>query len=724
MKTKQNIPEQFLKPYNPKEQESEMLKLWEASGYANPDVCIEKGVTTPDADTFSIVLPPPNVTGVLHMGSALMIAIEDILVRTARMQGKRTLWIPGTDSAAIATQAKVEADIYKTEKKTRHDIGRETLLQRIEMFIEENKTTIITQIKKMGASLDWSRYAYTMDEKRVRAVTEAFVRMYKAGLIYRGLRIVHWDPKSQTTVSDDEIEYVEQTDPLYHLQYGPFVIATVRPETKFGDKYVVMHPNDERYKKYKHGETFEAEWINGPVTATVIKDEAADMTFGSGVMTITPAHSSIDFEIAERHNLTTLRVIDDKGLLFPIAGEFAGEHIKKARTRIVEKMKKKGLVVKVDEQYKHNVATNYRGGGTIEPQIKKQWFVGVNIPFESQKGAMTLKQWMKTVVENRDVQIIPEHFEKTYLHWIENLRDWCVSRQIWFGHQIPVWYRGEEIYCALEAPKESGWTRDSDVLDTWFSSSLWTFSTLGWPQQTKDLQTYHPTTILETGYDILPFWVARMILMSGFHLGHIPFKKVYLHGLVRDKEGRKISKSLGNNIDPLVMAEKYGMDAVRMSLIAGMAPGTDSTISEEKIRGYKHFANKIWNITRFILEHTDIESVKNDITLTETDKKILEEVRALTRDVTAHIENFRLDLAADILYHFVWNRLADELLEESKIIFAGGGNDAVSRRHTLYVILTTCIRLLHPFMPFVTEAVWQKLPKKDSDILMVARWNA
>jgi len=700
-----------------------MLELWEKGGFANPDVCIEKGITKPDAETFSIVLPPPNVTGVLHMGSALMIAIEDILVRAARMQGKRTLWIPGTDSAAIATQAKVEADIYKAEKKTRHDIGRENLLKRIETFIAENRSTIITQIKKMGASLDWSRYAYTMDEKRSRAVTEAFVRMYEAGLIYRGLRIVNWDPKSQTTVSDDEIEYVEQTDPLYHLQYGPFTISTVRPETKFGDKYVVMHPSDERYKKHKHGETFEAEWINGPVVATVIKDEAADMSFGSGVMTITPAHSGIDFEIAQRHTLEMERIIDDRGLLLPIAGEFAGEHIKKARARIVEKLKAKGLVTKIDEQYKHNVATNYRGGGILEPQIKKQWFVGVNIPFESPKGTLTLKQWMKAVVENGEIKITPEHFEKTYLHWIENLRDWCVSRQIWFGHRIPVWYRGEEIHCGFEAPKGGGWIQDTDVLDTWFSSSLWTFSTLGWPEKTKDLGSYHPTAILETGYDILPFWVARMILMSGFHLGHTPFKKVYLHGLVRDKEGRKISKSLGNNIDPLDMAEKYGMDAVRMSLIAGMAPGTDSTISEEKIRGYKHFANKIWNIARFVLEHTSADTLKNDIPPTEADKKILEEVEILTRDTTAHIENFRLDLAADTLYHFIWNRFADELIEESKKIFTRGGEDATSRSHALYAILITCLRLLHPFMPFVTEAIWQKLPKKDSELLMVARWT-
>src|SRR3989344_2902325 len=372
-----NAPEIFLKPYNPGEQEPKILEKWEKSGYANPDRCIEDGITAADAETFSIVLPPPNVTGILHMGSALMVVIEDILVRYARMKGKRTLWIPGTDSAAIATQAKVEGDIYKKEKKTRHDIGREELMRRIDTFTEESKSTIINQLKIMGATLDWSRYAYTMDETRYRAVKEAFVRMYDAGLIYRVDRVVNWDPKLQTTVSDEEIEYVEQNDPFYHFKYGPFDIGTVRPETKFGDKYVVMHPEDTRYKEYEHGQHIDLEWINGPITATIIKDKAADMEFGSGVMTITRAHSSIDFEIAKRHGLDIEPAIDDRGILLPIAGEFAGQHIKKARPLIVEKLKAKGLIAKIDEAYLHNVATNSRGGGIIEPQVKRQWFVAV-----------------------------------------------------------------------------------------------------------------------------------------------------------------------------------------------------------------------------------------------------------------------------------------------------------------------------------------------------------
>src|SRR3989344_4851384 len=435
-------PAPFLKAYNPADNESRVRDLWEKSGYANPDVCMEKGVTAPDAEPYSIILTPPNVTGILHMGSALMVVIEDILVRFARMNGKRTLWIPGTDSAAIATQARVEGDIYKKEKKTRHELGREELMKRIRTFTDESKDIIITQLKTMGGSLDWSRYAYTMDEQRYAAVIEALVSMYDAGLIYRGARIVNWDPKLQTTVSDEEIEYVEQKDPFYYFKYGPFIIATVRPETKFGDKYVVMHPDDARYAQYKHGQKLDLEWINGPITATVIKDEAADMETGSGVMTITPAPSAIDFEIAQRHGLDIEQVIDDRGILLDIAGEFKGQHIKKARAAIVEKLKAKGLVEKVDEKYMHNVSTNGRGGGIIEPQIKLQWFIAVNKKAKFPNGKeMTLKEWMRYAVESGETKIAPERFEKIYYHWIDNLRDWCISRQIWFGHRIPVWYR-------------------------------------------------------------------------------------------------------------------------------------------------------------------------------------------------------------------------------------------------------------------------------------------
>ncbi|MES2134983.1 MAG: valine--tRNA ligase [Patescibacteria group bacterium] len=740
----------FLQPYNPKEAEPSIYTRWEESGYFNPDNLPPLNGAEGQkerTEAFSMVLPPPNVTGILHMGSALMLVIEDILVRHARMQGKRALWIPGTDSAAIATQAKVEGELYKKEKKTRHDLGREELLSRIDTFVKESEKTIVEQMKHVGASLDFSRYAYTMDDRRYHAVMEAFVRMYNAGLIYRGSRIVNWDPKLQTTVSDDEMDYVEESVPFYYFKYGPFVIGTVRPETKFGDKYVVMHPDDARYKEWKHGQTIDLEWINGPITATIIKDDAADMEMGSGVMTITPAHSQVDFEIAKRHNLDIEQVIDDRGILLSIAGELAGQHIKKARPLIIEKLKAKGLIEKIDEKYIHNIATNSRGGGIIEPQIKKQWFVGVNTEFEKNGKKTTLKKMMQEAVESNAVEITPERYEKTYFNWVNNLRDWCISRQIWFGHRIPVWYRNsgqqsvdseqatpgrirrdhatetdaEEMCVSIEKPEGEGWEQDPDTLDTWFSSGLWTFSTLGWPDETKDLKTFHPTSILETGYDIIFFWVARMILMSGFLLDEVPFKKVYLHGLVRDGQGRKISKSLGNNIDPLDMAEKYGMDAVRVSLIAGMAPGTDSKISEEKIRGYKNFANKIWNISRFVLENGG--GTTTDAPYTETDEALAREADVLAKHVSEHIEKFRIDIAFDLLYHFIWHRFADEILEESKPILKGeDARSKSSRQRLLYYILTLFLKLLHPFMPFVTEEIWTYLPKKETELLLVAPW--
>lgn len=739
-------PEIFLKPYDPASSEPEILDTWEKSGYANPDTCVERGVTKPDAPVFSIVLPPPNVTGTLHMGHAAMLAIEDILIRYHRMRGFRTLWLPGTDSAAIATQSKVESEIYKKEKKTRHDLGREELMRRIDAFVEESKATIINQTKRMGSSLDWSRYAYTMDEKRYAAVMEAFVRMYDAGLIYRGDRIVNWDPKLQTTVSDDEVEYVEQKDPLYCLQYGPFTIATVRPETKFGDKWVIMHPDDERYKEYEHGQEIELEWINGPIVATIIKDESIDMSFGSGAMTITPAHDAHDFELAQKYKLEVVPVIDERGILLPAAEEFAGQHIKKARTTIVEKLKAKGLVVKIEENYTHNVATNSRGGGIIEPQVKKQWFIAVDTSVKFPDGSTaTLKEKMRQAVESGSVKVMPERFEKIYYHWIDNLRDWNISRQIWFGHRIPAWFRStdthgksdgvpsdsrgiEEVRVQLDSPG-AGWVQDEDVLDTWFSSGLWTLSTLGWPEETDDLKTYHPTSVLETGYDILFFWVARMILMSTFLRGEVPFKNVYLHGLVRDGQGRKMSKSLGNIIDPLTMIEKYGADAARLSLVIGAQMGNDVKLSEDRVRGYKHFANKIWNIARFVLENAPDEGfTKSNISksnISPGDAKLVSEAENVAEEVTANIGKFRLDLAADTVYHFVWDRFAAEVLEESKPIFKSEDAGAkASRAAALYEILTISLKLLHPFMPFVTERIWRELPQKDADLLLVAKWPA
>ena len=714
------MPDEFKRPYNPKASEDDIFRIWEESGFFNPDVCIKKGIIKPDAEPYSIVLPPPNVTGTLHMGHAAMLAIEDIMVRFERMRGKRTLWIPGTDHAAIATQAKVESDIYKKEKKTRHDLGREEFLKRVEKFAQESHDTIVHQIKKMGASLDWSREAYTLDPKRNLAVRTAFKRMYDEGLIRQGERIVNWDPKLQTTVSDDEIDWVEETAPFYYLKYGPFVIGTARPETKFGDKYVVMHPDDARYKKYKDGEKIELEWINGPITATVVKDEAVDMEFGTGVMTITPWHDTADFDIAGRHALEKEQIIDEGGKLLAIAGEFAGMHIKKARPLIVEKLKSKGLIEKVDGKYAHRVPVNSRGEGVIEPQIKLQWFVGVN---KKTKTGKSLKEMMREAAESGAIKIIPERFEKVYFHWIDNLRDWCISRQIWYGHQIPVWYRGDEVYCGVNPPEDNGWQQDPDTLDSWFSSGLWTFSTLGWPEETADLKTYHPTSVLETGYDILFFWIARMIMMSTFLTGEIPFKTVYLHGLVRDEKGQKMSKSLGNIIDPLDMIEKYGADATRLSLIIGTGPGNDSKLSEDKVRGYKHFTNKVWNASRFVLENAGEADLSEKPDLSETEQAYLKELSDLVSEVSGDIENYRFYLAGEKLYHYFWHSFADIIIEdEKKKLKDGTEAEKESARFVLKEILSTSLKLLHPFMPFVTEKIWSAFPENKNKFLIVEQW--
>ncbi|OGZ06390.1 MAG: valine--tRNA ligase [Candidatus Lloydbacteria bacterium RIFCSPLOWO2_01_FULL_50_20] len=725
----------FLSPYNPEETEGRIYQLWLDLGVFDPDICVKKGYTKADAEPYLIVMPPPNVTGVLHMGHALMITIEDILIRFARMSGKRTLWLPGTDHAAIATQAKVEKDIYKKEKRSRHDIGRDELLRRIERFAKESHDTIVEQIKVTGASCDWSREAFTLDEVRTKAVRTMFKKMYDDGLVYRGQRIVNWDPKGQTTISDDEIVYKEEGTTFYTFKYGPFEIATARPETKFGDKYVVMHPDDKRYTKYKNGEKFELEWINGPITATVVKDPAIDMAFGTGVMTITPWHSMVDFEIAERHNLDKEQIIDTYGRLLSIAGEFAGKKISEARALIVEKMRAKGLVVK-EEAYTHNVATAERTGGLIEPQIMKQWFVAVNkeftLPYSAIPGIAsgsktTLKEIMRKVVESRATTIIPEHFEKTYFHWIDNLRDWCISRQIWYGHRIPVWYRStkltagqnDEVYAGVEAPDGEGWDQDPDTLDTWFSSGLWTFSTLGWPEKTKDLETYHLTTVLETGYEILFFWVARMILMTGYALGTIPFRTVYLHGTVRDAHGRKMSKSLGNGIDPIDIAKKFGADAGRMALIIGNTPGTDTRISEDKVKAYKYFANKLWNISRFVLTAIEGTDLSKPPALGEKDRAILDELTAIAKDITEDIEAYRFYIAGEKIYHYVWHTFADKILEECKPRFTGEDPaDKLSAQYMLFMLLEKSLVLLHPFMPFITEEIWQSLPDRKRPLIV------
>jgi len=755
----QNIPEKFLKPYEPTKGEEKIYKMWEKSGFFNPDVCIEKGITEKDAVPFSIVLPPPNVTGVLHTGHASMLAIEDIVVRFQRMRGKKTLWIPGTDHAGIATQNKVEKDLYKKEGKNRHDLGREEFLKLVLKFAEESHGAITSQVKRLGASVDWSREAYTLDEKRELAVRTAFTKMYEAGLIYKGFRNVNWDPKMQTVVSDEEVDYEEQKSKFYYLKYGPFTIGTARPETKFGDKYVVIHPDDKRYKEYKHGQKLTVEWINGPIEATVIKDDVVDMDFGTGVMTITPWHSEVDFELSEKHKLDKEQIIDLYGKLLHIAGEFAGIKIKDARDKIVEKLQSKGLVERIDENYTNRIAVNSRGGGIIEPQILEQWFIDVNkeftLPYSKIDGiesgsTTTLKKIMSTAVSSGQIKILPDRFLKVYFNWIDNLHDWNISRQLWYGHRIPVWYRDnketskKETYVGVAVPNGDGWVQDEDTLDTWFSSGLWTFSTLGWPSYASsfakatedkkategkpgpenDLETYHPTNLLETGYDIIFFWVARMVLMSGFLLGEIPFKTVYLHGLVRDEKGAKISKSLGNNIDPLELIEKYGADALRMALIVGVGPGSDLSLGENKIKAYKHFSNKIWNATRFVLTNISDDFDYNEKPpLLENDKQYVAELENIAREITEDLEEYRLYLAGEKLYHYFWHTYADIIIEGAKERLKNGNNtEKKSAEWTITHILITSLKLLHPFMPFITEIIWSDFPIKGKRLLMVESW--
>ena len=759
------------KAYNAKEYEDKIYNRWEKSGYFDPDVCVKKKVTKEKAPSFTISMPPPNATGELHIGHAMMLGIQDLMVRYHRMKGERTLWLPGEDHAAIATQTKVEK-MLKKEGKNKYDLGREKFLARVEEYVADSRDTIRNQIRKMGSSCDWSRERYTMDKGLTKAVQTQFINMYNDGLIYRGDRIVNWCPRCESTLADDEVEYKKEKGKFYYIKYGPVVIGTARPETKFLDKTIIVHPEDKRYKKIV-GKKFMVPWINGEVEANVIADEAADMETGSGAMTITPAHSFIDFELAKKYKLPIVQIIDEKGNLTEQAGEFKGMNANKAREAIVKKMEEKGLIEKIDEQYEHNLSVCYRCGTAIEPLVSKQWFIDVNKKFSrAEEGTKkSIKERSIGVVKNEEIKIIPKRFEKIYYHWMENLRDWCISRQIWFGHRIPVWYKiqdtclqdtrykiqfpnksqipnskdDKDIKVQIESPGK-GWEQDPDTLDTWFSSGLWTFSTLGWPSFAKategklpekfdDLKEFHPTSVMETGYDILFFWIARMIIMSTYALGGIPFETVYLHGLVRDKKGRKMSKSLGNGIDPIEVIEKYGADATRLSLLIGVTAGNDVRLFDEKIAGYRNFVNKLWNISRYILMSVDdrrssnfLESgsnISNNFkklnlkNLTLSDKWILSEMNGTVGEVTKGICEFQFSRAGEVLYEFTWTKLADWYLEIAKIPTSAPDGATAGKGQILMHILTNLLKLWHPFMPYVTEEIWGRLSK---DLLMVEKW--
>jgi valyl-tRNA synthetase len=715
------------KTYEASQYESDIYALWEKSGAFTADPNSGKA-------PFSISMPPPNETGTLHIGHALFLTLQDILARHARQQGKDVLWLPGTDHAALATNAIIEKQLAE-EGTDKHAIGREVFLDRVREFVGKSRDTINTQVKAMGSSVDWTRARYTLDESLNRSVNEVFVKMYNDGLIYRGHRIVNWDPNLETNVSDDEVVYKEELGKFYTFQYGPFKISTARPETKFGDKYVVMHPDDKRYTKYKHGETFEAEWINGKVLATVIKDEAADPGFGTGVMTITPWHDQTDFDIAERHQLDREQIIDFHGKLLPIAGEFEGMGIAEARPKIVEKLKGKGLLVNIDENYVHNIALNDRGKGVIEPQIRLQWFVDVNKEVVDWKGKkQSLKQVMQAVIREGDIDIVPKRFEKVYFKWIDNLRDWCVSRQIWWGHRIPVWYRQdtdgrEEIYAGVQPPTDQSegwheWEQDPDTLDTWFSSALWTWSTLIDPslasdysltldellESSLDFKNYHPTTVMETGWDLIFFWVARMILATTYATGQVPFKTVFLHGLVRTEEGKKMSKSSPETIiDPMEVIPEYGTDALRLALIQGMSAGKDQRLGRSKIVANRNFANKLWNIARYIEGIIGDESNREAINpVSAADHWIANKLRTSQQKIDREVSAYRFSDAYDTLYHFIWDDLADWYIEASK---------AEPNRALLAHVLKNVLILAHPFAPFVTETIWQTLAWEQDSLL-------
>jgi len=735
------------KAYEPNLYEDKIYKLWEESGFFNPDVCIENGICDKNAEHFSVVLPPPNITDKLHLGHVVMVAITDILARYHRMNGKRVCWIPGTDHAALATQNVVEKRLWQDKKQTRHDLGREKFLIEVQNFVSKTQTTIIHQLHKTGASLDWSRLAFTLDDQRQKAVKQMFVDMYNEGIIYQGYRMVNWCPRCQSTLSDDEVEYKTTRTKLYWLKYGPFILATTRPETKLGDTAVAVHPKDKRYQKMV-GKKFMIPGVLGEFEITVVADEAVDMEFGTGAIKVTPYHSFADYEIAERHGISGKQIINEEGKLMENCGKYAGLTTLEAREAIVKDMEIMGLIDRVDENYENNLSICSRCGATIEPLPSKQWFVAVDKKIK-RLGNKSLKERALEVAREDKIKFTPERFKKRYLDWMENLHDWCISRQLWYGHQLPVWYRSanahdesEKIYVGIEAPKGDGWEQEEDVLDTWFSSGMWTFSTMGYPDlNAPDLKNYQPTQILETGYEIITLWVSRMIMMSLFALNKIPFENVYLHGMILDQNGKKMSKSKGNGIDPLEMISKYGTDATRLSLIVGNTPGNDSRISEEKIADYRNFANKLWNIARFIsfviptetreagrVEGSLSEARKgisrlpsvaqNDSGYTLSDKWILSRLNETIKTVTENIEKFNFSYAGEVLRDFTWGELADWYLEIAKI---EGDKDTI-----LNYILETILKLWHPFMPFVTETIWTDMGhgthNTEHDMLMVSGW--
>lgn len=687
------------KAYNPNEVEADMYRRWEESGYFNPD-------NLPDKRTrpYVISMPPPNITGELHFGHALGMTIQDILIRYHRMTGDRTLWLPGTDHAAISTQVVVERELRK-EGIDRQQLGREKFLKRVWQWRDKYGRRIVEQIKAMGASADWSRERFTMDPQLTAAVQTAFIRLYRDGYIYRGERIINWCPDCQTAISDLEVDHQDVPGHLWYINYplvdgsGQVTVATTRPETLLGDTAVAVNPKDTRYA------ALVGKLVRLPIAQReipIIADRRIDQAFGTGAVKVTPAHDPLDFDLGQEHRLAQIQVIGFDGKMAAAAGtEFAGLLVSEARARVVERLRRDGLLVRA-EDYIHAVGFCERSKTPIEPLVSRQWF-------------MRMKDLARPAIEavrRGRVKILPTRYAKVYFHWMENIRDWNISRQIWWGHRLPVWYKKKDVDRA--EPKVSvtrpgpSWIQDEDTLDTWFSSGLWTFSTLGWPQRTKDLQLFHPTDVMETGWDILFFWVARMMMFSLYFKGEVPFKTIYLHGLILDEQGKKMSKSKGTGVDPLPVAAKYGMDAVRMSLVIGNAPGQDFRLYEKKIEGYRNFANKLWNVARFIsIKRRPTEKM---ILQNVADRWIVSTLQALIAGVTKDVQRYDLSSAGSRLYTFLWHDLADWYIESSKV----ARNDGV-----LYYVFDEYLKLLHPFMPFITEKLWSH---HHDDLLLIQPW--
>lgn len=707
---------ELAKTYDPQEVEDRIYDFWLNGGYFHATV-------DPEKKPYTIVIPPPNITGQLHMGHAMDETLQDILIRWRRMQGYSALWLPGTDHASIATEAKI-VEAMRQEGLTKEDLGREKFLERAWAWKEKYGGRIVEQLKKLGSSCDWERERFTMDEGCNKAVREVFVRLYNKGLIYRGERIINWCPHCKTSISDAEVEFAEKDGNFWHIRYpfkdgsGYLELATTRPETMLGDTAVAVHPDDPRYKDIV-GKMLILPLVGREIP--VIADTYVEQDFGTGVVKITPAHDPNDFEVGLRHNLEIINVMNDDGSINENGGKFAGMPGLEARKQIVKELEEQGFLVRI-EPIKHNVGSCYRCHTVVEPRVSKQWFV---------KMEPLAKPAIECVRDGR-VRFIPERMEKIYFNWMENIKDWCISRQLWWGHRIPAWYCEDcgETIVAMDAPHtcpkcgSEKLHQDEDTLDTWFSSALWPFSTLGWPDQTEDLKYFYPTDTLVTGYDIIFFWVARMIFSGMEHMGEPPFKTVFIHGLIRDAQGRKMSKSLGNGIDPLEVIAQYGADALRFTLVTGNSPGNDLRFSQEKVEASRNFANKIWNASRFILMNIDGRDVPNQLPekLALEDKWIVNQFNQVVKEVTDNLEHFEIGIAVQKLYDFLWDELCDWYIEIAKIRLQSSDEEAAqTARQVLVWVMTGTLQLLHPFMPYITEEIWQSLPHEGESI-MLSKW--